>query len=37
MPVNFVTCLFITLAVKPMAWWQLVFTYLVPIILLRFA
>ncbi|WCQ89675.1 hypothetical protein NQZ70_02367 [Sorangium sp. Soce836] len=37
MPSNFVMCPFISLAVKPMTWWQLVFTYLVPIILLRFA
>ena len=36
-PINFLTCLFITPLVRPMTWQQLVFTYLIPIIPLFFA
>ena len=37
LPINFITCLFITPFVKPLTWQQLVFTYLIPIIPLFFA
>lgn len=36
-PINFITCLFITPFVKPLTWYQLVFTYLIPIIPIFFA
>lgn len=36
-PITFIMCLFVTLAVRPMTWQQLVFTYLIPIIPLAFA
>lgn len=36
-PINIITCLVITPMVRPMTWYQLVFTYLIPIIPLFFA
>lgn len=36
-PINFLTCLFITPLVRPLGWQQLVFTYLIPVIPLCFA
>lgn len=36
-PINLISCLFITPFVKPLSWYQLVFTYLIPIIPIFFA
>ena len=36
-PINLISCLFITPLVKPLTWYQLVFTYLIPIIPIFFA
>ncbi|MES0489832.1 MAG: hypothetical protein ABUK01_07580 [Leptospirales bacterium] len=36
-PINTITSLFVTLAVRPMTWQQIVFTYIIPIIPLAFA
>lgn len=36
-PINFMMCMFITPLVKPLRWYQIVFTYIVPIIPVCFA
>lgn len=37
LPINFLMCLFITPMVKPLTWYQIVFTYLIPIIPMAYA
>lgn len=37
LPINFLMCLFITPLVRPMTWYQLVFTYLIPVVPIFYA